>query len=519
MNSRFFQILLFLCFCVSPAVSKEVLTFNDWKTWKLDGLKISKDRLVLEKASPVGKKVQMLSDNEATATFLEIISDGANVDTIVKRNFSFSKKFQKEEILLKLKPTLNLGPGRILETSTISFSFLPFNLESKGVLFQRMFSKRGKDYGIRIELGTKWIEFSFLNLFTKQGGSTSSYSTRIPYSFQKGKWTDLALSILPNEKEIILFRNGLEISKILAEDVPNWEFLSYPEDDPGFAKIGFGFHGWMENFQITGEVFNPISSIHPYHKPEYDEPNEDSFQKFGEGISKVYSTKYSFAEITEILPKLTTPNNTSAELMVRSSLTPFSRDNETIPWMSLVDFLSASPKIYLQYYQWKIRMRSDASGLKYPELESISFKIQETFPPAPVHGFQLLKFDSYGKNICFSWASNLEDEVKDGGGYTLYFGNTPSKMFATISRIDGKKITGVPSGETLESKFNSLSACINSDVLLENALLTPKKNIAFWKPGERYYFKISAENKFFSESLGKDMRSKLSEAVSVRIPE
>ncbi|MCX7999008.1 MAG: hypothetical protein N3A69_08680, partial [Leptospiraceae bacterium] len=239
--------------------------------------------------------------------------------------------------------------------------------------------------------------------------------------------------------------------------------------------------------------------------------------------SKVLKTRYSHSLPYSLDFKANIPEGTSLEVLYRFSDLPFEERDSEPEWRHYdsKNFIDER-KNYFQFFQWKVIMKSDYSGNLTPTLSQFSLRYKESLPPSKPFGLRVSSYDHESLKICLSWNSNHEIDVTNGGGYLIHYGVSPERMVSTLE-IDGKlnKITGLTEGEKLDSKYNSLSQCIDNQLIQLNAERKTDKNLLFFRNGITYYFRVSAYNNKYPWSsiqekvypVGFDQKSPVSEPV------
>ncbi|EQA82439.1 hypothetical protein [Leptospira alstonii] len=452
----------------------------------------------------------------------------------------------------------------------IGFSFLPGTVEKDATLISKRYETYGNSYGWDLKIANDRLKAGFYSFFETEEKRFLSLFLTSNTTLKKNQWNRVLLHFNPSEREIVLYLNGKESARGAIPANQNLTRIGFHPDDTTSFRIASSYYGWMENFSVFQGKPNPSSEDTSFPGQNFDPKTHTSESKFGTGFSPVYKSKYSSSFLDEVQLKAVLPTSSAMELYFRASPTPFTPGSETPTWIgvdlrklenykvdslepdtyriplksSLKKFLGISENkedlLPFRYYQWRIKLKSDPSGNRTPELKNISLTFRETDPPVRPLGLKVTEnsVDDNGPSVCLNWKSNPERDVINGGGYFIHYGIHPDRMvgivrgtFAESEGMPNKKnrpkhpasdyldpITGLPPGKNtshIQEYYNKLSTCIDNRIISLNSENLLEKNQLFLKKGTTYFFRISAYNKFYHFQTGKDQVSALSDPVEV----
>ncbi len=425
--------------------------------------------------------------------------------------------------------------GRLLnsvhftEPFYISFLVMPGESEQYSFVFTKSLITGGRKFGIECNIVNNKIEVQFHNMFSYSKTESRSFSLKSPDKLKTEDWTHVMIAIDPATGKATLFEDGKSKSEFEAikspENPTSLPFGFHPNDTTPLL-IGKGFFGKLDHFLIG--IGNPeIDKLtEPFKGVSYDDTIKFANQFKGIAYSPILHTKNSFSKLLSLELDAVKPTGTQLEIHFRISNSYFTEDDSEVKWIDSADFKDAM-KTDFKYLQWKLILRSDYSGKSTPSLNTIRFRYVESIPPNPPAGLKVVENEKNPLGVCLIWVSNHEDNVRDGGKYLIHYGVSPDRMIGTISvreveiKKEGsedkvkvlKNITGLEEGMNLTQAYKSLKQCVDNDLITLNALNRKDKNLLFFKPGLTYYFKISACNKNYSETIGSDQKSVLSNSV------
>ena len=443
-----------------------------------------------------------------------------------KRYASFTTR--ESQIRIRSNPTRLLSKTVISEPFYFSFFIMPGEVEQSSTIFSKTYITGAKKYGIECKVANSRTEFVFHNLFSYRKGETRSFTLSSSDRLKSKVWTHITITYDPQSGEGKLFEDGVEKSEfhaVLSSAEPTALLAGFHPNDTSYLVIGKGFYGKLDNFLIgRGELPDVSKMTQPYDKVDYNENIQFVNHTKGYAVSKVMKTENSKAVPLELVYKTNVPEGTHLEILYRFSEEPFSEEDKEPVWTHYdpETFKAGAEASPFQFFQWKAILRSDYSGKKTPSLTSLTLKYRKTVPPSQTFGLKLAKTDNSEMRVCFTWNSNHEENVKNGGGYLLHYGVSPEKMAGTIA-LDkfGSKINGLENGQTLQDKYTALSFCLDNDTILYNAERHKDRNMLLLKRGITYYVKISAYNSSFpihsvfnGSKIGADQKSRLSSPVT-----
>jgi hypothetical protein len=418
---------------------------------------------------------------------------------------------------LDIPESLGITKGRLLKEMYISFYFLPKEITDRGELFSKITLHEGKQNGIRIHLENGEYVISLLNFFRKPDGSAESVRVKYPIPPNTSEWTHITLYFLPQFGKVRIWENTLERDALTISSPKEAFFLGFPENAHSPYKFGDGFVGSIDEIEIGYGAPISHSQIKVFPSTEWNESLYTYDQNAGEATSPIYATEYSHSVWKEGNAVFDLPDQTHGEAAIRTSPTPFSEKDETLNWIPFNQYFSMKEKPFFKYYQFKMRIRSDAMGHRTPAFHGIHAEYLENKPPLTPTGFKLAQLDIAQENVCFSWSSNREDTVKKGGGYRIHLGVHEDRMISVLDKLQNAPITGLDPAKP--NRYDVLNACVSKEDLIQHASEHKDQNVVLWKPGLAVYFRLSAYTKFYNDSFGNDQKSGLTPAILIRFPE
>jgi len=437
---------------------------------------------------------------------------------------------------------LNVSGSRFFNSSPESFTItIPLLISEQGassIVMDKTVFIKGKKFGFSLEIEENKLVFYANNLIQKEDGSQISTVLRAPNQIPRKDWHIISIHFDTIQNKILLFQNGYQTAAYQAqgEDIIG---IGFPESDSTNLILAKSYFGNIDGFHIhQGKPFES-KEFSKYNRVKYSDETKRVSHEGSYVLSPIYSTKFSYSEISKIKFDIDKPTDTDVALYFRGSNQKFGESEEKGPkWnrieLSLKD-LSALPKF--KFYQWKVWLRSDPQGKQAPTLYGLNFLVKELNPPDAPTNFRVSPMPNDTKGVCFNWNSNHEREVQDHGGYMIFYGVEPDRMIGTLFvKSENGKLTSI-NGKSEGSDYKNLKYCANEDILITNIYITdedektlPKslsnpsfssrkeKQGALFQFGITYYFKIAAYNKYFDEWEGRDQKSKLSAPISFSFP-
>lgn len=412
--------------------------------------------------------------------------------------------------------------GRLLNsthfTEPFYFSFLvmPGESEQYSVVFTKNLITGGKKFGIECDIVNNKIEVQFHNMFSYSKTESKSLFLKSPDKLKAEEWTHVLIAIDPMSGKAILYEDGKaksEIEAIMSPENPTSLPFGFHPNDTTPLLIGKGFFGKLDQFLIGLGSPDIERLTEPYRGVQYDDMIKFASQAKGVAYSPVLQTKNSFSRLLSLDFDSNKPAGTHLEIHFRVSNSFFTEDDTDIKWMDSSSFKDAM-EIDFKYIQWKLIMRSDYSGKHSPALNKLQIKYAESLPPSSPVGLKVAAMEN-SLGVCLSWISNHEENVRTGGKYLIHYGVSPDRMVGTILINEkSESITGLEDGKELVSSYKTLKQCVDNDLITLNSLNRKDKNLLFFKPGLTYYFKLTACNKNYNDTTGRDQKSIPSNPVS-----
>ncbi len=412
--------------------------------------------------------------------------------------------------------------GRLFDTDHlkesfyISFFLKPGESEENSIVFSKTYFTEGRKIGLECKIINNKIQVQFSNMFRSSNFETTSYSLSSDDRLSIENWTHIVIVVEPNTGKYKLYENAKlksEFEAITSIHNPTFLPIGFHKNDTSPIIIGKNFFGQLDDFLIAkGEPDIESISV-PFDTVEYDDNIKFAFHKKGVSFSKILETKYSNSKLLNLDIIKNIPLGTSLEVYFRFSDLYFDTKDNSITWIHS-DKLEEVLEKGFKFLQWKMVLKSNFDGTKTPSLEKIKFTYSDSIPPNKPSG---LKLASQTENsACLKWTSNHEENVREGGKYFIHYGVSPDRMVGTLTvDKDGKPITGLTDGQSLDKNYRNLSICIDNDLISVNALNRKDKNLLLLKEGLTYFFKISACNANYNPTSAADQKSKLSDPISV----
>lgn len=478
------------------------------------------------------KKPDDLKDKNNNYDVRQSIYTPVEFKSLLGRRYA---SFTTKESQIRVYP----GSGKLMNQSLISSSFyisfyiMPGDLDQSSNVFSKTYITGGKKYGIDCKIINTKIEVTFHNFFSFSEYETKTYILESPDKLKSKAWSHVVITLEPSLGTGKLYENGQE--KVSFQAIRSREdktplLAGFHPNDTSPLIIGKDFYGKLDNFQIgRGELPDVSRMSLPYHDVQYDTDFKQVSHTRGIAYSPVYKTKYSHSLPIQIDYKSSEPPGTHLEVHYRFSEEPFDEEDTLPEWKHFdsKSFHDTEKETYFQYFQWKLILRSNFSGLETPSLRHFSFKFKDSIPPNSPSGLRISKLDNSKKEVCLAWNSNHESDVIDGGGYIIHYGVDPGRMVGTLSYdLNGNPITGLPEVEAQDTIKNrvrknylSLEKCVNNDIIRFNAEYLKDKNLLFLKSGITYYFRLTAFNNKYplrkkESTIGFDQKSQSSRPAS-----
>lgn len=409
-----------------------------------------------------------------------------------------------------------LDSNHLTESFYISFFMKPGESEENSIILSKTYFTEGRKIGIEFKIINNKIQVQFSNMFKSTKYETVSYELSSEDRLSIDNWTHILVTLEPNSGKYKLFENGKlksEFEAIAGLNNPTYLPIGFHKNDTSPIIIGKNFFGQLDDFLIaTGEPDIEAISV-PFDKVEYDDITKFAFQKKGILYSKVLETKYSNSKLLQLEVLKNVPIGTSLEIYFRVSDFYFDSKDNSIKWNHSEKLEEMLEKGF-KFLQWKMILKSNHDGTKTPHLEKIKFTYLESIPPNKPSGLKILSQKE--NSVCLKWTSNHEENVRTNGRYFIHYGVSPDRMVGTITvDKEGKNITGLGEGQSLDKNYKNLSICVDNDLISVNAVNKKDKNLLFLKDGLTYYFKISACNENYNPNNSNDQKSKLSDPVVV----
>lgn len=571
------KLLIILCSIVSSLSAGEIVfdDLKDFKTLKKNGLQISKNgfkeyRLELskKKLKPTellldfeNKKASELKDKTGNYTITQATYSVVEDKNLMgKRYASFASS--NSQIIVNTNNKRLLNSSYYTEEFYFSFFIIPGESEQYSVIFSKTSITGGKKYGLECNIVNNKLEVNFHNMFYQSKHSPRTFSLKSPDKLKPGEWTQVVFTLDPISGEANLYENGDKKDSFLAikspEEPTSLPFGFHPNDTTPLI-IGKDFYGKFDNFEIgQGKPDFTLLSF-PYKAVNYDDSTKYSNHPRGLAYSKVLSTPLSHSKLLSIESRVNQPEGTHYEIHYRISDRVFPEDALEPAWIQKPEKDSELKQDGFKYFQWRVLLRSDYSGKKTPAFEYIKIKYQDSLPPVPPTGLKISEnkksnSDPDKLQVCLSWISNYEQNVRWKGRYFIHYGLSPDRMVGTILvNHKGKPINGLSldfeeeilSGkeenntvpvliskeeqekkkiqaeevykkkylDQLNKKYTSLEQCIDNELISINAGFRKEQNMLMFKPGITYYFRVSAANNNYSEEKARDQKSGLSKSV------
>lgn len=413
--------------------------------------------------------------------------------------------------------------GRILNSTHftepfyISFLVMPGESEQYSVVFTKSLITGGKKFGIECDIVNNKIEVQFHNMFSYSKTESKSFFLKSPDKLKAEEWTHVLIAIDPMSGKAILYEDGKaksEFDAILSPENPTALPFGFHPNDTTPLLIGKGFFGKLDQFMVALGVPELERLTEPYKAVVYDDMIKFASQGKGVAYSPVLQTKNSFSRLLSIDYDANKPAGTHLEIHFRVSNSFFTEEDAEVKWMDSSSFKDAMD-LDFKYIQWKLIMRSDFSGKSTPSLNKLQLKYVESLPPSSPVGLKVVAKEDNPLGVCLTWISNHEENVRSGGKYLIHYGVSPDRMVGTILVNEkSENILGLENGKDLVTAYKSLKQCVDNDLIELNAKDRKDKNLLFFKPGLTYYFKLTACNKNYNDTNGRDQKSVPSSPVS-----
>ncbi|MBE7412271.1 MAG: hypothetical protein L6Q54_14430 [Leptospiraceae bacterium] len=490
---------------------------SDFKKLKLNGISLVKQKdgqykLELSKRKIPQSEFLLNFENKEANNLRDVFHhytiessfysvEKSNESILGKRIAGFTGK--NHFISLKAEKNTLLGKELISEDFYFSLFVKPEIFEGYNTIFSKTYFSRGKKYSLNLEIVKNKLSLNIENLFSFRSKETKSLYLRSPKTINSSKWTHIIIFFKIKSGEVILYEDGIESVRNHFPDLEGEEpQLGIHNNDTTPFIIGQNYYGKLDNFLLSKGSPDFEATSKNYYGLEYDEQNATASQKNGKVFSEVYKTKYSNSFIISLSKKWNIPKDTSSNLFIRISDTPFSQDDTNLQWVSETK-ISEIKKQSFRYFQWMAVLRSNYSGEKSPSLYSVSLNYKETTPPLSPTGLKITNRNHSDLILCLEWDANKEENVKNEGGYIVHYGFSPEKIAGTIFYKNEKK-----------EFITSTNLCMNNNLIHINSDPSMEKNLPFFEKGKTYYFKVSAFNNKFNQTTSPDQKSSPSKPIS-----
>ncbi len=480
----------------------------DWKDFRLNGLLLNpQGKLSLKFRNYESILYEWKPKNSLTGNAFTGLDSLVQIPAANLREFSAPAILKKISIVLTFQTSLR---------------------KEKMVLFQKTIFRSGREFGIRANLlHQNQVKLELIRFFQNQNGSYSSGEILASRKLEKKDWNQLVIVLDPVELSVSMYVDG-KFAGQYKETSQDSVGMGFHPDDTTDLLVGSDFYGRIRDLRFFYgepdlEFWNPM-----YDGVRYNEDAKTATHPTGAATSPVYRTRFSYSAVRNFLVEDSLlPKDTFYEIYFRSSHTSFPADSssQVLPWIPFKKLIQLPICEMLgleelrqdqtgancfQYYQVRVVLRSDPSGIETPLLGKVKYNLIQTKPPAKVQSLRILPPPDSNieeLRVCLEWKGNEEPNVWKGGSYTVHYGFRKEELAGRLMF-------------PVHEKKDRYRECIdNAAIQKHSEKYMYEKNLPFFQRGVTVYFRISAENRYYSEfGPGRDQHSELSDPVVVHFP-
>ena len=367
---------------------------------------------------------------------LETASYAPSSDARVGRRAAL---FIRRENRIVIRSPQELWPGRgPLNNFTIEFWIKPVHFSRKNVLFRKQalapILESQSAAGIEIYLQDGRVHVALFSLFRDMRARKRSLHLISRSSVRRGSWQHVVFGYDAGQGRAALYIGGREEEVAFARDEEGTWSAAFSQLDRSPIVIAESYMGLLDEFRIAegaprGEegIRNSVYPSLRYH-PVYLNAEQPS----GKVVSHVMRLPDGrLARRADLEVRGLEPKGAALNFFVRASNSRFSMDTTAreLPWRLV---RSKAQLADFTYWQWKAELRADPRGTGSPQLRDVRLTYTPYPRPVPPQGPVVIEGLTRGEQITLEWIRNPESEVKERGGYIVYYGYRPGEYLGRV---------------------------------------------------------------------------------------